>query len=74
MMRGITIISETIGLISSLLLAWGFSPPKGTVTWTTGDGSRAKRSARFLKLAASLGFLLLALSFGLKLYIILYSP
>lgn len=72
-MKTLTIIGEFLGLISSLLLAWGYKPPKGTMTWAIGDGSQKSRSEAILKKIAISGFLLLALSFAVKIYIILSS-
>jgi hypothetical protein len=59
-----------MGLLSSLLLEWGYSPPRGIAQWTTGDGAQAARSKSFLKKVAVVGFLLLALSYDIKTYVI----
>jgi hypothetical protein len=68
--KALSVLGETLGLISSLLLVWGYTPPAGVVGWVSGDGSKAKRSAARLAIIARAGFALLAASFFVKLYLI----
>lgn len=65
-MKWLIFLSELLGTLSSLFLAWGFVPPKGGMAWMTGDGTEYKRNAARLKLVARIGFLLLAISFAIK--------
>jgi hypothetical protein len=71
-MKALAIVSESLGLISSILLVWGYRTPAGVINWVN-DLTKAKRSESTLDIVAKTGFALLAVSFALKIYMILIS-
>jgi hypothetical protein len=62
-MKVITIVGQLGGFVSSILLAWGYAPAKGTMTWTTGDGSAFRKDQPRRVLMVRIGYVLLAISF-----------
>ncbi|MGH7121784.1 MAG: hypothetical protein ACREFP_22800 [Acetobacteraceae bacterium] len=65
--------AEVIGLLASLLLTWGYAPPKGTTTWISNDPEGFNRDSKRRALGAKLGFAALAVSFLIQAAVTLMS-
>jgi hypothetical protein len=63
MMKATAIIGQLGGFTSSVLLAWGYAPVKGTATWMTGDGSEFRKHQHKRVWMVPVGYVLLAISF-----------
>jgi hypothetical protein len=64
---------ELIGFLSSILLVWAYTPPKGTMTWISGDEGAFQRGQKFRAAGAKVGFATLALSFLIQAAVTLIS-
>lgn len=62
-MKLIAFSGEVIGFLASLLLTWGYAPPKGAVTWVGKDANGFHRDSKRRAIGARLGFGALAISF-----------
>ena len=72
-MKELALVGQVLGFVSSLLLAWGYSPPKGMMAWAAGDGSEYKKNAKRLEWITRVGFVMLAASFAIGVAVTLLS-
>jgi hypothetical protein len=63
MIKAIAIFGQLGGCVSSVLLALGYAPTKGTMTWTTGDGSEFRKNEKRKAWMLPAGYWILAISF-----------
>jgi hypothetical protein len=63
MIKVIAILGQLAGCLSSALLALGYAPVKGTITWATGDGSEARKGQQARAWMLPVGYATLAISF-----------
>ncbi|HVA89126.1 MAG TPA: hypothetical protein VNL71_04725 [Chloroflexota bacterium] len=65
--------AQVLGALSSISLAWGYAPPKGTVPWLQGSGEVFHRDSRLRRCGVRIGFGALATSFGIQAIVTLLS-
>jgi len=63
MIKAIAIAGQLGGFLSSVPLAWGYAPAKGTMTWATDDGSELRKHQKTKVWMVRAGYCLPAVSF-----------
>jgi hypothetical protein len=71
-MKWIALAGEVAGCLSSVLLAWGYTPPTGAILWSNSNPG-FERSRYWRSIAARVGFAALAASFAAQAWATLNS-